>query len=229
LPDIVIVDDDRNILTSLSIALENENWTVRTFSDPVTALEDMEEEAPDVVVLDVKMPKMDGLEVLRRLRTFCDAPVVFLTSKSGEADEFVGLRMGADDYVRKPFSRSVLVERIRMLARRGGRASPGRAEGTPEDSGRLRIDASAGSVFWDGKEVALTLTERLIVTALARRPGVVLSRDDLMDAAYAQDVFVDDRTVDSHIKRIRKKFRDVDPEFSAIGTLSGVGYRFGPT
>ena len=235
-PTIALVDDDRNILTSVSIALQAEGFTVRMYSDGDTALKALIDNPPDLAVLDIKMPRMDGMEVLRRLREKSEIPVIFLTSKDTEIDEALGLAMGADDYIGKPFSQRLLIERIRAVLRR---AANRRAPETPSDEpaaepiirGRLTMDPARHRVTWDAGEgrrgdVALTVTEFMILETLASRPGFVKSRDQLMDAAYQDDVYVDDRTIDSHIKRLRKKFRAVDHEFKGIETLYGVGYRF---
>jgi two-component system response regulator ChvI len=225
---IALVDDDRNILTSVQMALEAEGFTVRVFTDGVAALADFARQPPDLAVLDIKMPRLDGMEMLRRLRMKSDLPVIFLTSKDEEIDEVLGLRMGADDYMRKPFSQRLLLERIRaVLRRREAMAEAERAEDDrPITRGPLVMDPMRHASTWNGKEVTLTVTEFLILKALALRPGVVKSRDQLMDAAYDDQVYVDDRTIDSHIKRIRKKFREVDSGFGSIETLYGVGYRF---
>ncbi len=232
---IALVDDDRNILTSLTVALEAEGFIVRCYTDGERALEALLAKPADLAVLDIKMPRLDGMEVLRRLREASDMPVIFLTSKDDELDELLGLKMGADDYVSKPFSQRLLIERIKTVLRRyhAARAHARGEKGEREDEsaglmvrGRLKLDPSRHFVSWDDKEIRLTVTEFLILQALAQRPGHVKSRDQLMDAAYADDIYVDDRTIDSHIKRLRKKFRAVDPEFKAIETLYGVGYRF---
>ncbi|MFN3259096.1 MAG: response regulator transcription factor [Pikeienuella sp.] len=229
MPVIALVDDDRNILTSVQMALENEGYEVRTYTDGASALAAMTQSAPDMAVLDIKMPRMDGMELLRRLRQNSDLPVIFLTSKDEEIDEVLGLRMGADDYVRKPFSQRLLIERIRAVLRRREAQDDG-AERAEADKvlirGRLVMDPLRHACSWGGKPVVLTVTEFLILQALAQRPGFVKSRDQLMDAAYDDQVYVDDRTIDSHIKRVRKKFRAVDDEFSSIETLYGVGYRY---
>jgi two-component system response regulator ChvI len=228
---IALVDDDRNILTSVSIALQAEGFAVRIYSDGEAALKAFAENAPELVVLDIKMPRMDGMEVLRRLREKSQVPVIFLTSKDDEIDEALGLAMGADDYIAKPFSLRLLIARIRAILRRtDARAAPADEEETPAEKlvrGRLDMDPARHKVRWGGEEVVLTVTEFMILEALAQRPGFVKSRDQLMDAAYQDDVYVDDRTIDSHIKRLRRKFRQVDPQFKAIETLYGVGYRFG--
>ena len=232
---IALVDDDRNILTSVSIALQAEGFLTRVYTDGQTALKAFGDNPPDLGVFDIKMPQMDGMELLRRVRETSAMPVIFLTSKDDELDEALGLAMGADDYISKPFSQRLLIARIRALLRRqdlAKRTSTGAAEAGEEDvplieRGRLVMDPARHKVLWDGKDVTLTVTEFLILEALAQRPGVVKSRNQLLDIAYQDDVYVDDRTIDSHIKRIRRKFRTVDSEFDAIETLYGVGYRFG--
>jgi two-component system response regulator ChvI len=230
---IALVDDDRNILTSVSIALQSEGFTVRIYSDGESALKALIENPPDLAVLDIKMPRMDGMELLRRLREKSAVPAIFLTSKDDELDEALGLAMGADDYITKPFSQRLLIARIRAILRRTeARERPEtdvEGDAPPPERivrGRLEMDPARHKVTWAGQEVTLTVTEFLILEALAQRPGFVKSRDQLMDAAYQDDVYVDDRTIDSHIKRLRRKFRQADPEFKAIETLYGVGYRF---
>jgi two-component system response regulator ChvI len=235
---IALVDDDRNILTSVSIALQAEGFVTRVYTDGQTALKAFADNPPDMGVFDIKMPAMDGMELLRRVREMGDGvgsmPVIFLTSKDDELDEALGLAMGADDYITKPFSQRLLIARIRALLRRqdlARSALTGGADAAEEvpllDRGRLVMDPARHKVRWDDKDVTLTVTEFLILEALAQRPGVVKSRNQLLDIAYHDDVYVDDRTIDSHIKRIRRKFRATDSEFDAIETLYGVGYRFG--
>jgi two-component system, OmpR family, response regulator ChvI len=225
---VALVDDDRNILTSVSMALEAEGFEVRTYADGDEALRGLTTRPVDLAVLDIKMPRMDGMELLSRLRKTTKMPVIFLTSKDDEVDELLGLRMGADDYIRKPFSQRLLIERIRTLLRRGQFATDG-GESDPNAvvvRGDLVLDSDRHVCTWRGEAVDLTVTEFLLVKALASRPGHVKSRDQLMDAAYGEHIYVDDRTIDSHIKRIRKKFKAVDGEFSQIETLYGVGYRY---
>ncbi|HEX8302217.1 response regulator transcription factor [Sphingomonas sp.] len=228
---IALVDDDRNILTSVSIALQTEGFLTRVYSDGESALKALVENPPDLAVLDIKMPNMDGLELLRRLREKSAIPVIFLTSKDDELDEALGLAMGADDYIAKPFSQRLLIARIRAILRRTEATLPN-AEGSEEtpaeilERGRLTMDPARHRVSWAGNNVTLTVTEFLILETLAQRPGIVKTRNQLMDAAYQDDIYVDDRTIDSHIKRVRRKFRQVDPEFDAIETLYGAGYRF---
>lgn len=230
---VALVDDDRNILTTVSIALQAEGYATRVYSDGEAALKALLENPPDLAVFDIKMPRMDGMELLRRLRAHSALPVIFLTSKDDEEDEQAGLEMGADDYIAKPFSLRLLIARIRAILRRlpegatEGAGPQGAQEPGPAlERGRLRMDPARHQVTWDGRPVSLTVTEFLILEALAARPGVIKSRNQLMDAAYPDDVFVDDRTVDSHIKRMRRKFRSVDPEFAAVDTLYGAGYSF---
>jgi two-component system response regulator ChvI len=228
MPTIALVDDDENILASLTIFFEAEGYTVKAFHDGVTALAALTETPPDVAVLDIKMPRMDGIEMLRRLRQTSDLPVIFLTSKDEEMDEVVGFNVGADDYIKKPFSQRLLSERVKALLRRTRSGPPGQETGDRKTivRGLMSLDPNRHSCMWKGKPVRLTVTEFLILQALANRPGFVKSRDQLMDAAYDDQVYVDDRTIDSHIKRLRKKFREVDNEFDAIETLYGVGYRY---
>lgn len=228
---IALVDDDRNILTSVSIALQTEGFLTRVYSDGETALKALIDNPPDLAIFDVKMPRMDGLELLRRLREKSAMPVIFLTSKDDELDEALGLAMGADDYISKPFSQRLLIARVRAILRRTEAAGPGAEESSEEqqqpiDRGRLTMDPARHRVTWGGKTVTLTVTEFLILETLAQRPGIVKTRNQLMDAAYQDDIYVDDRTIDSHIKRVRRKFRETDPEFDAIETLYGAGYRF---
>jgi two-component system response regulator ChvI len=224
--NIALVDDDKNILTSVSMLLEQEGYHVRGFSDGAAALTALTSAPPDLAILDIKMPRMDGLELLRRLRQNADLPVIFLTSKDEEIDELMGLNAGADDYIRKPFSQRLLLERVKAVLRRAEAKAP--VEGPKETlvRGKLALDPLRHECTWDGKPVRLTVTEFLILQALAQRPGFVKSRDSLMDAAYDDQVYVDDRTIDSHIKRLRKKFKLVADDFDAIETLYGVGYRY---
>ncbi|MFM5924411.1 MAG: response regulator transcription factor [Novosphingobium sp.] len=229
---IALVDDDRNILTTVSIGLQAEGFATRVYSDGETALKALLENPPDLAVCDIKMPRMDGLELLQKLRAKSALPVIFLTSKDEEPDEALGLAMGADDYIAKPFSQRLLVARIRAILRRADLVR-GEAEVQANDPaadslvrGRLEMDPVRHRVSWNGKPVSLTVTEFMILEALAARPGVIKSRNQLMDAAYTDDVFVDDRTIDSHIKRLRRKFRAADPQFAAIETLYGAGYSF---
>jgi two-component system response regulator ChvI len=225
---IALVDDDRNILASVSMALEAEGFRVRTFTDGAEALRGITTQPVDLAVLDIKMPRMDGMELLQRLRKSSAVPVIFLTSKDDEVDEVLGLRMGADDYIKKPFSQRLLIERIRALLRRDELARESTDGGASQVvvRGDLVLDPARHACTWRGQLVDLTVTEFLIVKSLTMRPGHVKNRDQLIDAAYGEHIYVDDRTIDSHIKRLRKKFRDVDPDFGHIETLYGVGYRY---
>lgn len=227
--NIALVDDDRNIIASVSMSLEAEGFNVKTYNDGEEGLKGITSNPPDLVVLDIKMPRMDGMEVLSKLRETSSLPVIFLTSKDDEVDEVIGLRMGADDYITKPFSQRLLIERIRALLRRQ------QLQDTPQDNenseeitqrGDLTLDDSRHLCTWTGKPVNLTVTEYLLVKALAQRPGHVKNRDQLIDLAYGENIYVDDRTIDSHIKRVRKKFKAVDTEFNQIETLYGIGYRY---
>ena len=222
---IALVDDDQNILTSVSLALEAEGFKVDKYLDGEQGLNGITRRPPDLAVLDIKMPRLDGLEVLEKLRKSSNLPVIFLTSKDDEVDEALGLRIGADDYIKKPFSQRLLIERVKAILRRvniNEDASP--------DSiivrGELIMDSSRHTTQWKGDDVKLTVTEFLILKDLSQRSGLVKTRDQLMDAAYGETIYVDDRTIDSHIKRLRKKFRLVDKKFDQIETLYGVGYRY---
>jgi len=230
-PTIALVDDDRNILTSLKVHLESEGYTTRLYTDGETALPALLADPPDLAIFDIKMPRMDGLELLRRLREKSALPVIFLTSKDDEIDEALGLAMGADDYIAKPFSPRLVIARIRAILRRVELIAQPRSDDAndapePVRRGKLAIDSARHEVSWDGKPVSLTVTEFLVLEALAQRAGVIKSRNQLIDAAYSDDIYVDDRTIDSHIKRLRRKFRDVDPGFDGIETLYGAGYKF---
>ena len=225
---IALVDDDRNILTSVAMTLEQEGFQVRTYTDGESALQGLMARPVDLAVLDIKMPRMDGMELLQRLRTRSQLPVIFLTSKDEEVDELMGLRLGADDYITKPFSQRLLLERIRALLRRK-ESTRVEAAGGPAGlmvRGDLLLDETKHQCTWRGHDIQLTVTEFLLIKALAARPGMVRSRDQLIDAAYGDNIYVDDRTIDSHIKRVRKKFRASDDSFNRIETLYGIGYRY---
>ena len=232
--NITLVDDDENIVASVSLALESHGHTVKAYHDGVAGLTALESDPPDLAILDVKMPRLDGMEVLRRLRQTSNVPVIILTSKDDEIDEILGFNLGADDYMHKPFSQRLLIERVKAVLRRanpdademGSILSAEAVQARAIKRGRLTMDPARHDCLWEERPVRLTVTEFLLLQALAQRPGFVKSRDNLMDAAYEDQVYVDDRTIDSHIKRMRKKFRDVDPEFDAIETLYGVGYRY---
>ncbi|GBF25060.1 transcriptional regulatory protein BaeR [bacterium MnTg02] len=229
MPTIALVDDDKNILTSLRMAFEAEGYKIQTYNDGTTALNGLSNDPPDIAILDIKMPRMDGMELLRHLRRKSEMPVIYLTSKVEEVDELLGLKMGADDYIAKPFSQRLLMERVRVVLRRAQqKETSGYADTNAKvlERGKLKIDPERHSCHWDGQHVTLTVTEFQILHSLAQRPGVVKSRDALMDAAYNDQVYVDDRTIDSHIKRLRKKFIAVDRDFDEIETLYGIGYRF---
>ncbi len=227
---IALIDDDQNILTSVSMVLEEEGFQVFTYTDGVSGLEGVLKEQVDLVVLDIKMPRMDGMETLRRIREKSNVPVIFLTSKDDEIDELCGLRMGADDYIKKPFSQHLLIARIKTLLRRLDAQNAPDGENKEEDAlierGDLLMDKTRHSCTWKGKPLDLTITEFLILYALVEKPGFVKTRDQLIDVAYGSNVYVDDRTVDSHIKRLRRKFKEIDDSFARIETLYGVGYRY---
>src|SRR6201991_3009476 len=231
---ITLVDDDENIVASISLALESHGHQVKAFYDGASGLEGLEADPPDLAILDVKMPRMDGMEVLKRFRQNHETPVIILTSKDDEIDEILGFNLGADDYMHKPFSQRLLIERVKAVLRRGraegeepiGPAASAEVNARALKGGKLPVAPPRHESLWDGKPVKLTVTEFLLLQSLAQRPGFVKSRDNLMDAAYDDQVYVDDRTIDSHIKRMRKKFRQVDGEFDAIETLYGVGYRY---
>jgi len=227
--NIALVDDDRNIIASVSMSLEAEGFNVKTYNDGEEGLKGITDNPPDLVVLDIKMPRMDGMEVLSKLRESSNLPVIFLTSKDDEVDEVIGLRMGADDYITKPFSQRLLIERIRTLLRRQQLQQSNEDSKSTEDiikRGDLVLDDSRHLSTWKGKPVNLTVTEYLLIKSLAQRPGHVKNRDPLLDLAYGENIYVDDRTIDSHIKRVRKKFKAVDTEFEQIETLYGIGYRY---
>ena len=227
---IALVDDDRNIVSSVSLALESEGYRVNSYLDGVEALSGLKNMPADLAVIDIKMPRMDGMELLAKLREYSSMPVIFLTSKDDELDEMLGLRMGADDYIKKPFSQKLLIERIRALLRRSSIDKENKIdESDLIIRGNLILDNSRHQCTWKGDPVDLTVTEFLLIGSLASRPGFVKNRDQLMDAAYGENIYVDDRTIDSHIKRLRKKFKSVDPGFSNIETLYGVGYRYSET
>jgi len=226
---IALIDDDQNILTSVSIALEAEGFDVKTYMEGETAVKGLDVNPVDLVVSDIKMPRMNGMEVLTKIREHSEVPFIFLTSKDDEIDQVLGLRMGADDYITKPFSQRLLVERIRAILRRNEKRAAGNDNETDSPKiahGNLELDEDRHLCLWKGDEVDLTVTEFLLVKALAIRPGHVKSRDSLMDIAYGDAIYVDDRTIDSHIKRIRKKFKMVDDAFDHIDTVYGVGYKY---
>jgi len=222
---IALVDDDQHIITSVSLMLDAEGFEVDTYSDGEQALIGLRRRPADLAILDIKMPRMDGMELLSKIRENSHLPVIFLTSKDDELDEALGLRMGADDYITKPFSQRLLLERVRAVLRRAEQTDQTSSE-SAINIGQLSIQPDRHSCTWKGDDVKLTVTEFLILSALAKRPGLVKNRDQLLDAAYGETTYLDDRTIDSHIKRLRRKFRDVDPEFDSIETLYGVGYKY---
>ena len=225
---ICLIDDDQNILASLSLALKSEKFDVETYSDGITGLEALKNNNFDIAILDIKMPRLDGLEVLQKLRNMSDIPVIFLTSKDDEIDQLLGLKMGADDYITKPFSQKLLIERVKVILKRT--AFPSGENQVNNDSlierGNLLLNMDRHECHWKGERIKLTVTEFLLLESLVNRPGYVKNRDQLMSAAYSDDLYVDDRTIDSHIKRIRRKFKSIDNNFDSIETLYGVGYRF---
>ena len=226
---IALVEDDRNILTSVSIALESEGFSVDTYTDGDDALRGLSQKPADLAILDIKMPRMDGMELLLKIRKKSVMPIIFLTSKDDEVDELLGLKMGADDYIKKPFSQRLLIERIKALLRRrelDENANNGDDKNNAIFRDNLMMDQSRHECTWKGNPLNLTVTEFLLLKSLAYRPGLVKNRDQLIDTAYGENIYVDDRTIDSHIKRLRKKFRAIDPDFSQIETLYGVGYRY---
>ena len=222
---IVLVDDDNHILTSVSVSLKNEGWEVEAYPDGEKGLIALQRNPPDIAILDIKMPRIDGMELLKRLRTNSNVPVISLTSKDDELDEALGLRIGADDYITKPFSQKLLIERIRAVLRR---VSNSNLEDPSKiiKKGNLILDLDRHICTWKEFDVKLTVTEFLLLHNLASRPGLVKSRDQLMDAAYGETIYVDDRTIDSHVKRMRRKFKYYDKEFDQIETLYGIGYRY---
>lgn len=222
---IILIDDDNNILTSVSVALKAEGWEVETYNDSEQGLIALHRNTPDIAILDIKMPKLDGMEVLKKLRESNDVPVIFLTSKDDEIDEAIGLRMGADDYITKPFSQKLLIERIRAVLRRSSYKNNDVSDKLIQRN-NLSLDPDRHLCKWKGEEIRLTVTEFLILYSLAQRPGLVKNRDQLIDTAYGETIYVDDRTIDSHIKRMRRKFRVYDKDFDHIETLYGVGYRY---
>tara|TARA_B000000477_G_scaffold5918_1_gene4885 strand:- start:590 stop:1285 length:696 start_codon:yes stop_codon:yes gene_type:complete len=225
---ICLIDDDQNILASLSLALKSEGYIISTFSDGLSGLNSLKEDDYDIAILDIKMPRLDGLEVLQKLRQTSNLPVIFLTSKDEEVDQLLGLKMGADDYITKPFSQKLLIERVKAILRRSKDTltSNDKEASNIIKRGKLSLNMSRYECFWDDVAIKLTVTEFLLLESLASRPGYVKSRDQLMSAAYDDDIYVDDRTIDSHIKRLRRKFKNLDKNFESIETLYGVGYRY---
>ena len=225
---ICLIDDDQNILASLSLALKSEKFDVETYSDGIAGLEALKNNNFDIAILDIKMPRLDGLEVLQKLRNMSDIPVIFLTSKDDEIDQLLGLKMGADDYITKPFSQKLLIERVKVILKRTVFSSEENQVNNDSliERGNLLLNMDRHECHWKGERIKLTVTEFLLLESLVNRPGYVKNRDQLMSAAYSDDLYVDDRTIDSHIKRIRRKFKSIDNNFNSIETLYGVGYRF---
>ena len=226
--NICLIDDDQNILASLSLALKSEGFIITAFSDGLSGLNSLKEDKYDIAILDIKMPRLDGLEVLQKLRQTSNLPVIFLTSKDEEVDQLLGLKMGADDYITKPFSQKLLIERVRAILRRSKelKNTDNIENNDIIKRGKLSLNMNRYECFWAGIPIKLTVTEFLLLESLASRPGYVKSRDQLMSAAYDDDIYVDDRTIDSHIKRLRRKFKNLDEDFESIETLYGVGYRY---
>ena len=225
---ICLIDDDQNILASLSLALKSEKFDVETFSDGIAGLEALKDNNFDIAILDIKMPRLDGLEVLQKLRNSSDIPVIFLTSKDDEIDQLLGLKMGADDYITKPFSQKLLIERVKVILKRASFSNKENQVNNDSliERGNLLLNMDRHECNWKEERIKLTVTEFLLLESLVNRPGYVKNRDQLMSAAYSDDLYVDDRTIDSHIKRIRRKFKAIDKDFNSIETLYGVGYRF---
>jgi len=225
---ICLIDDDQNILASLSLALKSEKFDVETYSDGIAGLEALKNNNFDIAILDIKMPRLDGLEVLQKLRNSSDIPVIFLTSKDDEIDQLLGLKMGADDYITKPFSQKLLIERVKVILKRTSSSSKENQVNSDSliERGNLLLNMDRHECHWKNERIKLTVTEFLLLESLVNRPGYVKNRDQLMSAAYSDDLYVDDRTIDSHIKRIRRKFKAIDKNFNSIETLYGVGYRF---
>tara|TARA_B100001750_G_scaffold241347_1_gene252607 strand:- start:316 stop:1008 length:693 start_codon:yes stop_codon:yes gene_type:complete len=225
---ICLIDDDQNILASLSLALKSEKFEVETYSDGIAGLEALKDNNFDIAILDIKMPRLDGLEVLQKLRNSSDIPVIFLTSKDDEIDQLLGLKMGADDYITKPFSQKLLIERVKVILKRTSSSSKENQVNSDSliERGNLLLNMDRHECHWKEERIKLTVTEFLLLESLVNRPGYVKNRDQLMSAAYSDDLYVDDRTIDSHIKRIRRKFKAIDKDFNSIETLYGVGYRF---
>ena len=225
---ICLIDDDQNILASLSLALKSEKFDVETYSDGIAGLEALKDNNFDIAILDIKMPRLDGLEVLQKLRNMSDIPVIFLTSKDDEIDQLLGLKMGADDYITKPFSQKLLIERVKVILKRASFSNKENQVNNDSliERGNLLLNMDRHECHWKEERIKLTVTEFLLLESLVNRPGYVKNRDQLMSAAYSDDLYVDDRTIDSHIKRIRRKFKAIDKDFNSIETLYGVGYRF---
>ena len=223
---ICLIDDDQNILASLSLALKSEKFDVETYSDGIAGLEALKDNNFDIAILDIKMPRLDGLEVLQKLRNSSDIPVIFLTSKDDEIDQLLGLKMGADDYITKPFSQKLLIERVKVILKRASFSNKENQVNNDSliERGNLLLNMDRHECHWKEERIKLTVTEFLLLESLVNRPGYVKNRDQLMSAAYSDDLYVDDRTIDSHIKRLRKKFKSYDKSFDQIRTRYGSGY-----
>ena len=228
--NVFLIDDDKNILTSVSMLLENEGYKVRTFSDGETGLKAILENHPDIAVVDIKMPRLDGIELLKKLRRTSNMPVIFLTSKDTEIDELLGLKIGADDYITKPFSQKILIERIRILIKRTELEN--KKKSNTNDKNHIRaenifLDTEKYMCRWKKKTVDLTVTEFLLIKSLVENIGIVKSRDQLIISAFGENKEnIDDRAIDHHFKRIRKKFKIIDKKFNSIVTIYGGGYKF---
>ena len=225
---IALVDDDRNIRSTLSLFLEAEGYTVRAYRDGVEAYDSIYRQPPALALVDIKIPRMDGLELLEKVKASCPVPFMFLTSKDDETDELIGLRQGADDFIRKPFSQRLVLERIRAVLRRHSTWLEDERDQKELaiNQGELCLDPSRHLCRWKDRSVDLTVTEFLILKLLARHPGHVKTREIMIDQLWGHDIYVEDRSVDSHVKRIRKKFKNVDETFANIETLYGLGYRY---
>jgi len=220
---IILIDDDQNILTSLEMVLKSAGFTIEAFTDGLEAIDYIKDNGAEIVLLDIKMPRIDGLEVFTRVRKFSNIPIIFLTSKDSEMDELIGLRIGADDYIRKPFSHKLLVERIKSILRRSTKKV--QKETTRVELGHLSLDKQSMLCKWKDNSIELTSTEFSILITLMGRPGTIKTRDDLINESFNETLSKEDRVIDSHIKRIRKKFISVDPQFDLIKTIYGVGYK----
>ena len=220
---IILIDDDQNILTSLEMVLKSAGFAIEAFTDGLKAIDYIRDSNAEIVLLDIKMPRIDGLEVFARVRKFSNIPIIFLTSKDSEMDELIGLRIGADDYIRKPFSHKLLVERIKSILRRS--AVKVQKETTRVELSNLSMDKQSMLCTWKDNSIELTSTEFSILITLMERPGTIRTRDDLLNEAFHETLSKEDRVIDSHIKRIRKKFLSVDPQFDLIKTIYGVGYK----
>ena len=229
--NVFLIDDDKNILASISMLLENEGYKVSTFSDGESGLKAILENSPDIAVVDIKMPRLDGIELLKKLRRTSNMPVIFLTSKDTEIDELLGLKVGADDYITKPFSQNVLMERIRILIKRTELKNIKKKDNIDDKNsikeGNIFLDTEKYMCKWKNKTVNLTVTEFLLIKSLVKNAGAVKSRDQLIVSAFGEDKEnIDDRSIDHHFKRIRKKFKSADNDFNSIVTIYGGGYKF---